>query len=935
MKTRRIIILLAALSGILGCVRQLEPIDQPGDSVIFKAVNGDNLETKTVLQNDGTIVWSAADEINLFYGSGHSTKFTSTNTSPASEADFKGSLDGFEYNETDSFWAAYPYNEANTCDGSSVTVTLPAEQTAIAGTFADDLFIGVARTKDFNLRFFNVCGGIKFSVTTEGVRSVVLKGKGGEVLAGTAKVSFGEDGKPIVREVTNPKTEIKVSVPEGTSFEVGKWYYLVSLPVSLQNGFFFTLEKPNGSNAIREYDRTVAVKRSIWGVLKESDEALEYSEIDADKTQYEVSAGGGPVEIAVQTNVEMAVSTDAEWIHYTETKALSAKTIVLSVDKNESTESREGTVTIKQKNGSLKCDVKLIQTGYIAVSSIDLNQTTLYLRSGESETLSASVLPENATDKAVTWESSDASIATIDKEGKVTAIAEGTTTVTAKAGNKTKECKVVVNDKPVHYLKFTAPATAKLVAHVRSNTPIYFFSYDGTNWTQWDYSELIFSDAQPLYICGDNKEGINIAIKEDYLNSSHCLFGVTGTDVKCEGNIMSLLDATRELTDIPNSGCFYGLFWGAEGLISAPDLPATGLTDHCYEYMFCGTSLMVAPELPATTLKGYCYASMFAGCASLVDAPELPAKTLEYNCYESMFDHCINLSVAPELPATTLAMCCYKEMFSGCTSLTVAPELPALTMVDRCYAGMFSSSGLVSAPKLLATKLDSYCYSKMFEDCTNLTQAPSLPATSLASGCYDGMFSYCTSLADAPELPALTLASNCYDSMFRNCTKLTVAPDLPATTVNSYCYECMFEECTALTTAPMLPATNLERCKGCYSSMFAGCISLASAPDLPATVLCDQCYYTMFWGCSNLTTAPELPAMTLEPECYNYMFYGCEKINYIKCLATERSMGTDFNYTYAWLGAVYPVGTFVKKKGATWSSGVNGIPVGWTVEEVE
>lgn len=444
MKTRRFIILLAAMSGVLGCVRQLESEDQPEGSVIFKAVNGDNLETKTVLQSDGTIMWSEADEINLFYGSAHSTKFTSTNTSPASEAEFKGSLDGFEYNETDSFWATYPYNEANTCDGSSVTVTLPAEQTAVAGTFADDLFISVAKTKDFNLRFFNVCGGIKFSVTTEGVRSVVFKGKGGEVLAGTAKVSFGEDGKPLVREVTNPKTEIKVSAPEGASFEVGKWYYLVSLPVSLQNGFFFTLEKPNGSMATKEYDKAVAVKRSIWGVLKDSDGTLEYSEIDADQTLYEVSAAGGPVELAVQTNVETEVTMNVEWMHYIETKALSSKTVVLSVDTNESTASREGTVTIKQQNSSLKQTITVRQAGWIAATSIKLDKTTLNLYEGREECLIATIIPDNSMDKVVNWSSSNPEIASVDETGKVTAIKKGNATITAMVADKKATCTIEV-----------------------------------------------------------------------------------------------------------------------------------------------------------------------------------------------------------------------------------------------------------------------------------------------------------------------------------------------------------------------------------------------------------------------------------------------------------------------------------------------------------
>ena len=60
-------------------------------------------------------------------------------------------------------------------------------------------------------------------------------------------------------------------------------------------------------------------------------------------------------------------------------------------------------------------------------------------------TLVATVTPDNATDKTVTWSTSDAAVATVNESGVVTAVAAGTATITAKAGEKTATCVVTVN----------------------------------------------------------------------------------------------------------------------------------------------------------------------------------------------------------------------------------------------------------------------------------------------------------------------------------------------------------------------------------------------------------------------------------------------------------------------------------------------------------
>ena len=206
-----------------------------------------------------------------------------------------------------------------------------------------------------------------------------------------------------------------------------------------------------------------------------------------------------------------------------------------------------------------------------------------------------------------------------------------------------------------------------------------------------------------------------------FTTTKYLKFTSTGR-INVGGNLSDLIGGQ---TAIPRNNCFYRLFYQCDKLVDASNLVMVNNFNskrNCYDSMFYNcTSLTTAPELPATTLTEACYSGMFRGCTSLTTAPQLPATTLAYNCYYNMFYDCISLTSAPELPATTLATYCYQYMFSGCTSLTSAPELPATTLADYCYQYMFRScTSLTSAPELPATTLAYYCYYSMFSGCTNI-----------------------------------------------------------------------------------------------------------------------------------------------------------------------------------------------------------------------
>ena len=110
-----------------------------------------------------------------------------------------------------------------------------------------------------------------------------------------------------------------------------------------------------------------------------------------------------------------------------------------------------GTATVTAKSGNVmaRCSVTVMEKA-VAVTSITLNKSSFTLTEGNTETLVATVKPDNATDKTVTWTSSNTAVATVDAGGKVTAVKNGSATITAKAGNVTTTCSVTVSSKDVN-----------------------------------------------------------------------------------------------------------------------------------------------------------------------------------------------------------------------------------------------------------------------------------------------------------------------------------------------------------------------------------------------------------------------------------------------------------------------------------------------------
>lgn len=268
---------------------------------------------------------------------------------------------------------------------------------------------------------------------------------------------------------------------------------------------------------------------------------------------------------------------------------------------------------------------------------------------------------------------------------------------------------------------------------------------------------------------------------------------------------------------------------------------------------------------------------------------------------------------------------------SGLTA-TSAAGIGTFSVTGRHDIGGNIMSMLYGADYMEQTIISKdYAFRSMFTNDSNLISAKKLqlPAIKLSANCYRALLNTCVNLIDSPELPATELASNCYSFLFKGDTSLAQAPELPATKMELQCYSSMFEDCSSLISAPELPALTLAQ--ECYNGMLRNCTNLISASELPATELQQQCYGVMYAGCSNLEVAPVLPAPNISQYGYKQMFDGCSKLRYIKCLATSRQSNSCDN----WVRGVASTGVFVKKNGASWTTGMSGIPSGWTIETAD
>ena len=342
---------------LLACSRMAEeePVIYETQELVFTAYGADgDVNTKTARQADNVSVhWSPADAISVFFINGENggSKFVAQNTEEVEIAQFKGTIDvvsGGGEGEMGEFWfwGVYPYSTGNSCDGSSITTVIPAQQVGKAGTFADNTFVTMARSKGLSLAFYNICCGVKFTLTRDDVKAVSIRGNNGEDIAGKVKVVWDQNGKPAITDYLEGAKEVTVTAPGNGTFEIGEDYYLVVAPELFSEGFTLSLTTSDSQQGYFVYENSRQFNRGKFIVIPDLDTRVTTW---IDVATKEVPEEGGEVTLEFFSDVpcHAVIPEDAQsWISVAPpTRGMTRQTIDLIVQPNDGL-SRSATINV-------------------------------------------------------------------------------------------------------------------------------------------------------------------------------------------------------------------------------------------------------------------------------------------------------------------------------------------------------------------------------------------------------------------------------------------------------------------------------------------------------------------------------------------------------------------------------------------------------------
>ncbi len=184
---------------------------------------------------------------------------------------------------------------------------------------------------------------------------------------------------------------------------------------------------------------------ATYSCKKEKDKSVAVTEVRLNKASVTLVEGDTD-ELMATVMPENATDKGIEWTSNNESVATVSPTGLVTAIKDG-----KATITVKTNDGgfSAVCEVT-VNKKIIPVSEIELNKIELTLDEGKEEKLVVTVKPDDATDKSVVWESSNTAVATVDQEGLVKAVKDGTAKITVKTKDGVEAtCDVTVNKKVI------------------------------------------------------------------------------------------------------------------------------------------------------------------------------------------------------------------------------------------------------------------------------------------------------------------------------------------------------------------------------------------------------------------------------------------------------------------------------------------------------
>ena len=276
-------ILFAAITAsamIVACQKTEENFEQSDAHELHASIEADGA-SKTVLDENNNIRWSEGDQIVAFMKTSLGLKYQLKDSYIGETSGYfskvsSGSSDDLGAGmEWDHIVAYYPYAESIKCakigDNYAIDVVLPTEQTYEADSFGGGAWPMVAVSKDNDITFKNVCGGMKLLLKgTQKVTSIKIQGKNNEKLSGAATVTaYTDETKPAITMASGASTSVTLDCGSGIQLnESTATEFIIALPpVLFSKGFTVTVTDDSGNPYTVETDKANTVLRSSLLVM--------------------------------------------------------------------------------------------------------------------------------------------------------------------------------------------------------------------------------------------------------------------------------------------------------------------------------------------------------------------------------------------------------------------------------------------------------------------------------------------------------------------------------------------------------------------------------------------------------------------------------------------------------------------------------------------
>lgn len=272
-------LIIAAMTAAIvsaSCTKEITSY-QTDNCEIYATIEHEN-QTKTLLDENNDILWTAADQIAAFLKSPSAQcfqiqdEYVGKNQGYFSEVSASQSY-GVEWEENVAY---YPYSETVRCakteSGYILDIILPQEQTYHENSFGSNAFPMAAVSKDNNFTFRNICGGVKLQLKgSQSIASVRIEGRNNEKLSGPATVTIpGVRAVPVIEMSTAASNSATLDC-NGVQLkkDVATTFITTLPPVVFEGGFIVTITDTE-ENAYRiESSQKNEVKRSSLLVMPE------------------------------------------------------------------------------------------------------------------------------------------------------------------------------------------------------------------------------------------------------------------------------------------------------------------------------------------------------------------------------------------------------------------------------------------------------------------------------------------------------------------------------------------------------------------------------------------------------------------------------------------------------------------------------------------